>query len=376
MQVLRKILQENNITKLTWNEDFEPWRRKIDELAVTEIASIEISQGNLLWHPKDILKSDDTPYKVFTQFYKKCITNPVREVVPNSNLKWVKLKDSLNDEELDEILGSDDGISEIWHETAEERLEVFLKHGINGYKVERNYPDRENVSRLSPYLHFGQISPVKVWHAATDSGAPKADVDHFLSELGWREFSYYLLYWFPELPEKNFQPKFDAFPWKKDAEKLRAWKEGRTGYPIVDAGMRQLLQEGYIHNRVRMVVASFLTKNLLLHWHYGRDWFWEHLYDADLANNSASWQWVAGSGADAAPYYRIFNPILQSEKFDPKGLYIKKYLPELRDLPVEFLSAPWTAPAGIRANIDYPDPIIDSDITRKLALEAYKVLKV
>jgi deoxyribodipyrimidine photo-lyase len=206
------------------------------------------------------------------------------------------------------------------------------------------------------------------------------DLDHFCSELGWREFSYYLLYHFPELPYKNFQDKFDNFPWITDEKLLKAWQQGKTGYPIVDAGMRELWSTGYMHNRVRMIVGSFLVKNLLIHWHHGERWFWDCLIDADLASNSASWQWIAGSGADAAPYFRIFNPVLQGEKFDALGQYTKKYIPELNNLPNKYLFTPWLAPisilneANIKLGYDYPNPIIDIDSSRKRALEAYKSL--
>jgi deoxyribodipyrimidine photo-lyase len=377
-ETILHLVKTNAVTKVVWDECYEPWRRRLDSEIVAELDKMsvdcEIFQSNLLWRPKGILKPDRTPYKVFTQFYKRCLTNPIREIAGESRLRWIQLTDCLKQEELDSILGNDE-INPLWQNTAEEKLDIFLSNGLFNYKVDRNVPGKENVSRLSPYLHFGEISPVQVWHAATNSRAPKADIEHFLSELGWREFSYYLLYWFPELPQKNFQPKFDNFPWSDDMEKLSAWKEGQTGYPIVDAGIRQLLKEGYIHNRVRMVVASFLVKNLFIHWHHGRDWFWKHLHDADLANNSASWQWVAGSGADAAPYYRIFNPVLQAEKFDPEGIYIRKYVPELADFPVKYLPAPWTAPPEIRSRFKYPDPIVDCDLTRKISLAAYKALQ-
>ena len=202
-----------------------------------------------------------------------------------------------------------------------------------------------------PYLHFGQISVNTAWHTALDA-APvignEKSLDTFLSELGWREFSYYLLYHYPQLPTENLQPRFDRFPWEKDGESaLRAWQTGQTGYPLVDAGMRELWQTGYMHNRVRMVVGSFLVKNLLIHWHSGEQWFWDCLVDADLASNSASWQWVAGCGADAAPFFRIFNPITQSEKFDKQGDYIRRYVPELSDMPAKYIHAPWLAPAEV-----------------------------
>ena len=205
--------------------------------------------------------------------------------------------------------------------------------------------------------------------------------DSFCSELGWREFSYTQLYFNPELPKKNLQSKFDLFPWDKDEKKLIAWQKGQTGIPMVDAGMRELWITGAMHNRVRMVVGSFLVKNLLLHWHHGERWFWDCLVDADLASNSASWQWIAGCGADAAPYFRIFNPVTQGQKFDPDGEYIRKYIPEISDLPNKYLFNPWEAPqeeldrAGVVIGKDYPKPIIDLKLSRQNALEAFKSLK-
>ncbi|MCG6861140.1 MAG: FAD-binding domain-containing protein, partial [Chromatiaceae bacterium] len=244
----------------------------------------------------------------------------------------------------------------------------------------RNRPDLENVSRLSPHLHFGEISPQQVWHAANALkavGGLERDIDHFLSELGWREFSNYLLYHWPTLPQDNLQEKFDRFPWRDDPASLRRWQRGQTGYPIVDAGMRELWQTGYMHNRVRMIVGSFLVKNLLLHWHHGEVWFWNTLVDADLANNSAGWQWIAGCGADAAPYFRIFNPVTQGQKFDPDGDYVRRFVPEISGLPDRFLHSPWQASeavlteAGIALGSDYPHPMVDLEASRERALEAF-----
>jgi deoxyribodipyrimidine photo-lyase len=275
-------------------------------------------------------------------------------------------------------------IWEIGEQAASKKLEFFLHEGLVDYKEERNFPGKQKNSRLSPHLHFGEISPHQVWYAAEKKGrltAPSKDVEHFLSEMVWREFSYYLLYHFPTLPRKNFQAKFDHFPWLNNLGLLKAWQTGQTGYPIVDAGMRQLWQTGYMHNRVRMIVASFLVKNLLLHWHHGEDWFWDCLVDADLANNSASWQWVAGSGVDAAPYFRIFNPVTQGEKFDETGEYTRKFVPELGKLPNKFLFKPWEASesilkmAEVNLGKTYPKPIIELKKSREIALVAYHSIK-
>jgi deoxyribodipyrimidine photo-lyase len=196
-----------------------------------------------------------------------------------------------------------------------------------------------------------------------------------LTELVWRDFSYNILYFFSDLPKQNLQQKFDNFPWQENHELLTKWQKGETGYPIVDAGMRELWQTGFMHNRVRMIVASFLVKHLMIDWRHGADWFNDCLVDADLANNSASWQWVAGSGADAAPYFRIFNPILQGQKFDPKGVYTRKFVPELKNMPIKYLFSPWLAPASFRAGVNYPAPIIEHEGARKRALKSYSLLK-
>jgi len=263
---------------------------------------------------------------------------------------------------------------------ANNRLTEFLNNGVENYKEGRNIPSKPFVSRLSPHLHFGEISPNQAWHAAKQKG-DDTNIDHFCSELGWREFSYTQLYFNPELPNKNLQAKFDLFPWDTDEKKLIAWQKGQTGIPMVDAGMRELWITGAMHNRVRMVVGSFLVKNLLLHWHHGERWFWDCLVDADLASNSASWQWIAGCGADAAPYFRIFNPVTQGQKFDSDGEYIRKYIPEISELPNKYLFNPWEAPqeeldrAGVVIGKDYPKPIIDLKLSRQNALEAFKSLK-
>ncbi|CAN0454834.1 unnamed protein product [Scytosiphon promiscuus] len=241
-----------------------------------------------------------------------------------------------------------------------------------------------SVSRLSPHLHFGEISPRQAVHAVGQGAnvdATENQAEHFIRELGWREFSYYSLYHFPKRTGQNLKSQFDRFPWLKDEDGLRRWQSGTTGYPLVDAGMRELWQTGYMHNRVRMIVGSFLVKNLMIHWLEGARWFWDCLVDADLANNSCSWQWVAGSGADASPYFRIFNPVTQSKKFDPKGRYIKQWLPELSKLEGDALHDPSSAraedlaAAGVVLGEHYPEAIVELKATRERALNAYKTLK-
>ncbi len=391
--IITKLLESQKFDALYWNRCYEPWQRKQEEALEAKLRELEISfqsfQGSLLWEPWTVCKSDQTPYKVFTPFYRHASSIPVRKTLLKP-LEMRLLKDedhSLSLEELNLLpkIPWYRGFEKEWEVGemgAQKRWNSFLNDGLAGYKEGRNHPGKKNVSHLSAHLHFGEISPQQLWESVKNLGSevPNKDKEHFLSELGWREFSYSLLFHFPELPWKNFQVKFDRFPWKENQELLSKWEQGRTGYPIVDAGMRELWQTGTMHNRVRMIVASFLVKNLLIHWHQGAAWFWDTLLDADLANNSASWQWVAGSGADAAPYFRIFNPVLQGEKFDPQGTYTLQFVPELKTLPLKFLFKPWEAPkeilreAAIELGRDYPLPIVDLAVSRDKALEAYHQL--
>lgn len=395
--VIQELLKKYEVKAVFWNRCYEPWRidRDIDIKAYLDDKNIENKSFNshLLWEPWEISKDDGTPYRVFTPYYKKGCLNAEEPRLPSKNLK---IDTIFYDQDCEQIGTLDllprinwySQIQEAWkpgEEGAQKRLDQFLEEGLLDYKEGRNFPFKENVSRLSPHLHFGEISPNEVWYQAKTkesvSGIQKS-LEHFLSELGWREFSYYLLYHFPSLPKQNFQAKFNKFPWIKNESFLESWQKGETGYPIVDAGMRELWQTGYMHNRLRMVVGSFLVKNLLIDWREGEDWFWDCLVDADLASNSAGWQWVAGSGADAAPYFRIFNPVTQGLKFDPEGEYTKKYVPELKLLPNKFLFSPWEAPkeilekAGIELGKDYPEPIVDLKYSRELALEAFGKTKL
>ena len=395
--VIQELLKKYEVKAVFWNRCYEPWRidRDIDIKAYLDDKNIENKSFNshLLWEPWEISKDDGTPYRVFTPYYKKGCLNAEEPRLPSKNLKIDTIFYDQDCEQIDTLdllprINWYSQIQEAWkpgEEGAQKRLDQFLEEGLLDYKEGRNFPFKENVSRLSPHLHFGEISPNEVWYQAKTkesvSGIQKS-LEHFLSELGWREFSYYLLYHFPSLPKQNFQAKFNKFPWIKNKSFLESWQKGETGYPIVDAGMRELWQTGYMHNRLRMVVGSFLVKNLLIDWREGEDWFWDCLVDADLASNSAGWQWVAGSGADAAPYFRIFNPVTQGLKFDPEGEYTKKYVPELKLLPNKFLFSPWEAPkeilekAGIELGKDYPEPIVDLKYSRELALEAFGKTKL
>lgn len=396
-EILNKLIEEQEVSYVTWNRCYEPWRidrdKEIKRNFEDKNVAVESFSASLLWEPWTISKDDGTPYRVFTPFYKKGCLNSEEPRLPAgkvdlSNLYSEDLSSgSITDLNLLPTIKWYKSFEEEWNPGeigAEQNLNSFLDSGLLNYKEGRNFPSQEFVSRLSPHLHFGEISPNEVWYKAKTkegiSGIEKS-LAHFHSELGWREFSYYLLYHFPDLPNKNFQEKFDIFPWQENEEFLALWQKGNTGYPIVDAGMRELWQTGYMHNRLRMIVGSFLVKNLLIDWRFGERWFWDCLVDADLASNSASWQWVAGSGADAAPYFRIFNPITQGLKFDPEGEYTKKYVPELRDLPNKYLFSPWEAPeniladAGIELGKNYPKPMVDLKLSRETALEAFATTK-
>lgn len=393
--LISQIVKRLGVKAVFWNRCYEPWRierdRSIKEMLVSDGIVVQSFNGSLLWEPWEVLKEDKSFYKVFTPFYKAARKHEIliRDPLPSPpRLNLIKDQQSENLESLGLLptVPWDSFMKKCWHigeKAVSKKLSYFLEHGLLGYKEGRNQPASIHVSRLSPHLHFGEISPNQVWQEAQKMRSPRfaTDLDRFLSELGWREFSYYLLFHVPGLPWKNFQKKFDSFPWQNDSKALKAWQSGKTGYPFVDAGMRELWKTGYMHNRVRMVVASFLVKNLLIHWHHGESWFWDCLVDADLANNSASWQWVAGSGADAAPYFRIFNPVTQGEKFDPEGAYTKTFVPELNRLPNKYLFRPWEAPdevlaqAGVKLGVTYPKPIVDLALSREQALDAYTRLK-
>ena len=393
LKIIEQLISAYEIESFSWNRCYSPWEierdTKIKSLLKDNDIEVRTFNGSLLWEPWEILKDDNTPYKVFSPFYRKgCLKKHAgpREVITKNDYSFCDKLDSSGDIASLNLLPDHewkhkfDKHWKIGEESAMEKYIHFRENGLTGYKDGRNFPAQENVSVLSPHLHFGEISPHQIWFD-DKSACPEKDVAHFHSELGWREFSYYLIYHFPFMCTENLNKRFDKFPWSLNQDFLLAWQKGKTGYPIVDAGMRQLWETGYMHNRVRMIVASFLVKNLLIDWRVGMEWFNDCLCDADLANNTASWQWTAGSGADAAPYFRIFNPILQGKKFDPDGEYTKHFVPELKNLPAKFLFAPWEADdsvfeeAGINYGEDYPKPVVSIEESRDIALKAYDQIK-
>ncbi len=398
--ILQRLARKIGAEKLFWNRCYEPWHisrdRRIKETLSHAGMVVQSFNASLLWEPWEVLKSDGTPYKVFTPYYRKgCLgRNPPRfPVSPAPALDFYSsptMVDASRLETLD-LLPRHDWHKKLGHnwqpgeEGAHQRLNEFIVKGLDGYRQGRDFPALAQTSRLSPHLHFGEISPHQIRQALLSAAATRSvaeeDLHHFFSELAWREFSYYQLYHHPHLPELPLRHEFQRFPWRQDEESLHRWQAGLTGYPLVDAGMRELWQTGFMHNRVRMVVGSFLVKNLLLPWQQGEGWFRDCLVDADLASNSASWQWVAGCGVDAAPYFRIFNPVTQGRKFDPDGDYVRRYVPEIAALPDKYLHAPWAAPEAVleQANIvlgrDYPLPIVDLKVSRQRALDAYQRMR-
>ncbi len=393
IDILLDLVSRYKVESIHWNRCYEPWAIRRDKIIKAELQAkgitVQSENGILLWEPREILKDNGEPYKVFTPFYKNgCLLapEPRKPLPPPKKTKYCfDEKSTLTIEQLKLLPDTpwDKQLEPHWEigeKAAQKRFQEFIEDGLEHYKGGRDFPAKPCVSRLSPHLHFGEISPNTLWHHLR-SMSRNQHIEHFCSELGWREFSYSLLYFHPDLPQKNLQAKFDHFPWQQDKQALQAWQRGQTGIPMIDAGMRELWQTGYMHNRARMLVGSFLVKNLRLDWRLGEQWFWDTLVDADLANNSASWQWVAGCGADAAPYFRIFNPVTQGQKFDPDGYYVRRFVPELKQLPNKYLFSPWEAPekalqkANITLGKTYPNPIVDLKISRIEALDAFQTLK-
>jgi len=390
--VISDLCQRFTVDAVYWNRCYEPNHIAQSKCIKQQLSSQGIKahsiNGSLLNEPWSVLKKDGNPYKVFTPYHREAskIDRPIT-LLPAPVLPRLLTSDphsnSLEALSLLPITSWDAGFYECWtpgEAGALSALNTFLYNGINDYKDGRDKPALKAISRLSAHLHFGDISPQQIINALL-AIADDQNCEHFKREIRWREFSYYLLFHFPNLPDTNLKAKFDYFPWENNAAWLMKWQQGLTGYPLVDAGMRELWQTGHMHNRVRMVTASFLIKNLLIDWRLGARWFWDCLVDADLASNSASWQWVAGCGTDASPYFRVFNPIIQGEKFDPQGDYTKRYLPELQELPDKYLFRPWEAPPEVlkKANITlgqtYPLPMVDIKQSRQKALESYSITK-
>ena len=402
VDTLTQIAAETGAEAIHFTRAYEPWaaQLEIDLKAACDKAGLGLHRhaGALLQEPEALRTKAGEPFRVFTPFWRTLqeqgparshLLAPARITPPAKPPKSDKLETWGLLPTRPDWAG---GLRETWtpgEAGARERLSDFVDGAMARYADARDRPHQPATSMLSPHLHFGEVSPVQCWQAAREATAEdrggKRGAESFLREVAWREFSYHLLHHWPDLPEKPFRADFASFPWDTDTRRrkarLRAWQRGETGYPIVDAGIRQLWQTGWMHNRVRLITASFLTKHLLVPWQEGERWFWDTLVDADLANNSASWQWVAGSGADAAPYFRIFNPVLQGEKFDPDGDYVRHFVPELAKLPASLIHAPWKVPVaelsrhGVRLGSDYPKPIVDHAEARATALAAFATLR-
>ena len=396
-EIIVALAREVDAGCVCWNEI-----ATVPELAVADGVAAALTEigvasqslpGDLLVHPTAIRNQEGRSLRVFTPFWKRVqgLGDPPKPLAapktltPANHVASEPLEHWLLQPTRPDWAG---GLRQTWtpgEAFAQRRLAEFLMTGVAGYASERDRPDRDCTSKLSPHLRFGEISPRQIWHAArfaaTERPAVAGDIEKFLSELGWREFCRHLLFDVPDLAQANLRSSFDAFPWKANREALQAWQRGQTGYPIVDAGMRELWHTGVMHNRVRMVAASFLVKHLVIDWRHGEQWFRDTLVDADPASNPANWQWVAGLGADAAPYFRIFNPVLQGEKFDPDGGYVRHWVPELAKLPPGLIHQPWTAPplelagAGVSLGKTYPQPIVDHRAGRERALSAYAAVR-
>jgi len=366
----------------------------LEQQLTADSIDVESFNGSLLNEPWEIKTGSHSPYLVFTPYWKAVLRHEIHRQPIVAAATLAEFPDTLPSDSVDDwnLTPSRpdwaDGFRENWtpgEKGAWHRLKHFLDAGVGRYVEGRDRPDRRDTSMLSPHLHFGEISPLSIWQEtvqATESDSHlREDGLAFLREIGWREFCHSLLFYNPTLPDSNLKPEFDAFPWLDDDTGLRAWQKGVTGFPIVDAGMRQLWHTGWMHNRVRMIAASFLIKDLMIHWRHGEQWFWDTLVDADLANNAAGWQWVAGSGADASPWFRVFNPTTQGKKFDPDGDYVRHWVPELTALPKKYIHEPASAPqqvlaeAGIELGVDYPNPLVDHKQARLRALAAWETVR-
>lgn len=397
-RVLDEVVTATSAGAVCWNRRYDAAGIAIDAALKQSLRarglSVSSFQANLLFEPWTVRSRAGEPFRVYSPFWRAAIATgapraplaaPTRLTAPAVPVASDKLEDwSLSPTSPNWAAA----FFQSWtpgEAGGRAKIETFLADGIGHYAEHRDRPGHQSTSRLSPHLAFGEISPFQIWHAtrmvADQEPNHHRHAEKFLSEIGWREFSYHLLHHWPDLATNNFQSRFDSFPWSEDDAAVAAWRRGKTGIPLVDAGMRELWSTGWMHNRVRMIVGSFLVKHLLQDWRIGERWFWDTLLDADPANNAASWQWVAGSGADAAPYFRVFNPVLQGEKFDTDGGYVRRFVPELARLPAAYIHRPWEAPsnilvaAGVTLGQDYPYPIVDLAHGRDRALAAFESLK-
>lgn len=391
--LLPRIVTDTGAGAVFWNRCYEPFAITRDKALKQKLTASGIDvtscNGGLLYEPWTVKTKTGEPYKVYTPFWRACLQMPTRAPEPAPKTlracEQAVASDPLASWKL--LPSTPNWAAQFEPEWtpgeagARAALEQFITRRLQAYPEGRDQLGVTGSSRLSPHLHFGEASPVQVRTAIETAAAQHPSLqrgaDKFLAEIGWREFSTNLLFHWPSLPAENWRAQFDAFPWRDDPAALEAWRRGRTGYPVVDAAMRELWATGYMHNRARMIAASFLIKHLLIDWRRGEDWFWDTLVDADLANNAASWQWVAGSGADASPYFRIFNPVAQGERYDADGAYVRRWVPELARLPDKLLHQPWTAPpdtlraAGVRLGQTYPYPIVEHAAARARALAAF-----
>ena len=394
LSVLREIASATGASHVFWNRRYESALRerdaRIKKVLSAEGYEVRSFNSSLLNEPHTVASGSGSPYKVYTPYFKMVKDRPIAEPIepPGENLLLCTAELPGNEISAQEICPKHpwtqkfEAIWDVSEDGAKRALEVFLNSRVRAYDTDRDIPSVTGTSELSPYLHYGLIGPRQVVARLKDRADTKeAGAFTFFKEIYWREFAYNVLYHFPHTQDKPLQPKYAYFPWSDDSSSLAAWKRGQTGYPIVDAGMRQLWATGWMHNRVRMIVSSFLVKHLLQDWKQGALWFWDTLVDADLASNSLGWQWSGGCGADAAPYFRIFNPMTQGKRFDPDGDYVKKWIPELSKLPSKYIHEPWLAPEGLLVGLgiklgeNYPEPVVDHDFGRKRALAALDQLK-
>jgi deoxyribodipyrimidine photo-lyase len=395
---LQMLVRECAATRVVWNRRYEPAIRARDEIIKRTLRAqgieAESYSSALLYEPWTIRSGGGGPFQVFTPFWRHCksLADPAEPLpAPRALSAPARHPDSQTIDSLALLPALDwpAGLAAAWTPgefEAQRRLERFTSEALEDYSSRRDEPGAAGTSRLSPHLHFGEIGPRQIWHAvrcaAPAQGRNLSWRDSkFLAEVGWREFAYHLLYHFPHTPEQPLRANFARFPWQSSPPLLGAWQRGATGYPIVDAGMRELWRTGWMHNRVRMIAGSFLVKDLLLPWTDGARWFWDTLVDADLASNTLGWQWVAGCGADAAPFFRVFNPVTQGTRFDGAATYVRRWVPELAVLPDEWIHQPWAAPAavlravGITLGVEYPKPLVDHDAARQRALQAFASIR-